>query len=123
MGLDMYIVKGIEEYEDLSIIEEYAYFRKFNALHGYFDQKYNLENPGKVQLDNETVRDLYHRLNSIAVNPALAQKMLPVYYGPFFGSYEYGEIYHYHIKEGLEVFRRLKEIDMSKDIHYYMADY
>lgn len=123
MGLDMYICRCNEENEVLTIIEDFAYFRKFNALHGYFDQKYNLDNPGRVRLDNETIKDICHKLNQISDNPVLAEQLLPTYYGPFFGNYDYKEIYFHHIQEGLEVFKRLLEIDMNTESYYYMADY
>ncbi|MFC6118402.1 hypothetical protein ACFPVV_07170 [Macrococcoides bohemicum] len=115
MGLDMYI---LDEYRD-----GFAYLRKFNALHGYFDKKYKLGNPGHVQLDNETVNDIYNRLASIIENFDKAEELLPVYYGPYFGSYEYDDMYLYKAKEALKVFERLKEMDMNTNIHYYACDY
>lgn len=118
MGLDMYIAK-----DENGKLEEVAYFRKFNALHGYFDERYYLDNPGKIKLDNNIVEDVYDRLTRIIKAPEKASELLPTYKGPFFGSYEYGDIYYYHIAEAFEIFHKLKQIDVDKENYYYMADY
>ena len=39
MGLDMYLLL---EDNDTGEIIEYSYYRKFNALQGYFETNYNL---------------------------------------------------------------------------------
>ncbi|HHW6700632.1 hypothetical protein [Macrococcoides caseolyticum] len=118
MGLDMYIVK-----EEDGRLDEIAYFRKFNALHGYFDERYYLGNPGRVKLDNYMVEDVYDRLIKIIEAPEKASNLLPTYMGPFFGGYDYDDIYYHYIAEAFETFHKLKQIDVDKENYYYMADY
>jgi hypothetical protein len=91
MGLDMYLL--LEDIETGEIIE-YSYYRKFNALQGYFEQNYNISNPGKILLKENIISDLYLRLNEIRYSPEKANLLLPSYPGPFFGSYEYDRLYH-----------------------------
>ena len=97
MGLDMYIVK-----------EEDGYY---------------LGNPGRVKLDNYMVEDVYDRLIKIIEAPEKASNLLPTYMGPFFGGYDYDDIYYHYIAEAFETFHKLKQIDIDKENYYYMADY
>ncbi|MCE4956229.1 hypothetical protein [Macrococcoides caseolyticum] len=120
MGLDMYIY--IKDKETNEMIE-FSYFRKFNALHGYFDLKYHLDNPCCVEITDEDIRHLMFKVNAIKENPNVAEKALPVYYGPFFGSYDYGFVYFEYIEQLYKDLKRLTKINRQQYEIYYKADY
>ncbi len=73
MGLDMYLV--IEDKETKKQ-HEYSYYRKFNALQGYFEKHYNLENGGVVPLSFKDEKDIHSLLNEIDYNPDRSSKNL-----------------------------------------------
>lgn len=120
MGLDMYLL--LEDIETGEIIE-YSYYRKFNALQGYFEQNYNISNPGKILLKEDIISDLYLRLNEIRYSPEKANLLLPSYPGPFFGSYEYDRLYHSYINQAAMDFYHAKFIDYKKYSLYYASDW
>lgn len=120
MGLDMYIY--IKDKSTNEMIE-FSYFRKFNALHGYFDVKYELDNPCCIKITDDDIAHLTFRVNLIKQNAQVADKVLPVYYGPFFGSYDYGLIYFEYIDQLYKDLKRLSRIDRNRYEIYYQADY
>lgn len=120
MGLDMYLL--LEDEETGEIIE-YSYYRKFNALQGYFEQNFNIANPGKILLKEEIISDLYIRLNEIRYAPEKANLLLPSYPGPFFGAYEYDRLYHSYVNQAAIDFYHAKFIDYSKYKLYYASDW
>ncbi|MFB9860654.1 hypothetical protein ACFPFV_12250 [Salinicoccus siamensis] len=120
MGLDMYLY--LEDNETKEFIE-YSYYRKFNALQGYFVDNFSLENCGKVEIEIETVSRLYILLNEIRYNPEKAEVLLPVYKGPFFGSYEYDKIYHNHINQAASDFYHAKFINYNRFTLYYTSNW
>ncbi|MGK0575923.1 hypothetical protein [Macrococcus capreoli] len=120
MGLDMYIYLKDNETNEMI---EFSYFRKFNALHGYFDMKYDLDNPCSIEITDEDISHLMFKVNAIRMNANVAEKALPVYYGPFFGSYEYGFVYFEYIDQLYKVLKRLMKVDRLQYKIFYQADY
>lgn len=120
MGLDMYLVL-----EDRTTKEqiEYAYYRKFNALQGYFESNYNIENPGVIELTMDIINDIYIRLNEIRYAPEKANLILPTYAGPFFGRMTYDRLYHSYINQAANDFYHAKFIDYSKYKLYYSSNW
>lgn len=80
MGLDMYLY--LEDKETSEVIE-YSYYRKFNALQGYFVEKFDIPNCGKVKLTEEIIEDVYQLLNEIRYNREKANLLLPTFPGHF----------------------------------------
>ncbi|UBH14590.1 hypothetical protein [Macrococcus armenti] len=120
MGLDMYFY--VEEMSTKELIE-FAYYRKFNALHGYFDKKYKLDNPGRCEVTEFDLHYLLNAVREIHSNPERAPKILPYYTGPFFGTYEYGDIYFEYMFQLHRDLKRLITLDRSKYRIIYQADY
>ncbi|WP_017548697.1 hypothetical protein [Salinicoccus carnicancri] len=120
MGLDMYIY--LEDKETKEVIE-YSYYRKFNALQGYFVKQYELENCGKVQLTYKMINEIYLMLNEIRHNPEKAHLLLPTFPGPFFGSYKYDQIYHAYVHQAAGDFYHAKFLDYGKYNLYFTSDW
>lgn len=120
MGLDMYLY--LEDKETSEVIE-YSYYRKFNALQGYFVEKFDIPNCGKVKLNDKTIDDLYQILNEIRYNREKANLLLPTFPGPFFGSYDYGRIYHTYIDQAASDFYHAKFLDFNKYNLFYTSNW
>ncbi|GAB3070754.1 hypothetical protein ACFOU0_08850 [Salinicoccus sesuvii] len=120
MGLDMYLY--LQEKETQETIE-YSYYRKFNALQGYFVRNYEIENCGKIKLSNEAINKLYLTLNEVRHFPEKANLLMPTFPGPFFGSYEYDRIYHSYINQAACDFYHAKFLDFVKYDLFYTSDW
>lgn len=120
MGLDMYLY--LEDNKTLETIE-YSYYRKFNALFGYFHNNYGITNCGRVLITKEINNDLFKRLNEIKYSSEKAQTLLPVYHGPFFGSYEYDIIYYNHVRQATTDFYHSKFLDYRRYSLYFATDW
>src|SRR5699024_4873653 len=110
MGLDAYLY--LEDKETSEVIE-YSYYRKFTALQGYFVDKFDIPNCGKVKLTDETIEDVYQLLNDIRYNREKANLLLPTFSGPCFGSYDYGPVYRSYIDHPASGFYRAKFINFN----------
>lgn len=116
----MYLI--IEDKETKETIE-YSYYRKFNALQGYFEQHYDFENGGGVFLTPTTINKIYMILNEIRDNPELGPDMLPAYPGPFFGSYEYDRLYYSYVSQAASDFYHAKYLDFNKYNIYFTSNW
>ena len=111
MGLDIYFEKRKIGSNEKPV--EVAYFRKVNFLVGYFDYEDNCSY--KVISKSEIV-ELLDRCKEVLDNHELAQELLPVQEGFFFGSYDYDEYYFDDVKKVQETFTQLvEEIDFNKE--------
>lgn len=101
MGLDMYLKDETGK--------ELDHFRKFNAVHGYIVGNYagGVDECQLIRLDKAAITDVYELLCLVSAEPGLAPKLLPVYEGPFFGSYWYDSGYFEHVVEAKKAFREL----------------
>lgn len=120
MGLDMYLI--LEDKETKATVE-YSYYRKFNALQGYFERHFGLENGGEVLLTAEKIHDIYTTLNEIRYTPERAAEMLPTYPGPFFGTYEYDRLYYSYISQASSDFYHAKFRDFNKYNMYFTSNW
>lgn len=120
MGLDMYFY--LEDKESKKIIE-YSYYRKFNALHGYFVRHFDIENCRRVYITKGIIKHLHALLNEVKYSPEKADQLLPTYPGPFFGSYEYGKIYHNYVNEAARDMYHAQFIDFNKYKLYFTSNW
>lgn len=120
MGLDMYLV--IENKRTKKQVE-FSYYRKFNALQGYFEKYHNLENGGVVHLSLKEVEDIPALLNEVDYNPDRGPDILPTYRGFFFGTYEYDNFYYSDVSQATSDFRHAKFIDFDKYNLYFTSNW
>ena len=121
MGLDQVIYR--KEHQDAEQ-EELFYFRKMNALQGYFENKFNVENTQSFVLTEEIVTDILNRASS-----ALIQKdheLFPPQGGFFYGSTEANERYWYGVNKVIQAMSSLltehKE-DLNKGLIFYWSSW
>ena len=93
MGLDMYFYVENRADDEIKEPQEFSYYRKFNALQGYFEKNFALENCGRVQITKEIREDLLNIINEILEDQNKAEELLPVQQGFFYGTYEYDDFY------------------------------
>lgn len=130
MGLDMYLygVNYISKYDEESnktkeILTEEIYWRKVNCVHKWFVdncQEGNDDCRFSYGFDKETLEELMDICKRILDDHSLAEKLLPVEDGFFFGSTEYDEWYFEDIKYSYENLKRvLDELDKTNYEYFY----
>jgi hypothetical protein len=129
MGLDMYIVKrgkdanllSDEPYDDSNDV---AYWRKFNALHGWFVEhiQNGVDDCGSYEVTKEQLFDLLEVLEETLAlqNPS----KLPPTPGFFFGSYGVDEWYWERVASARETISGLIDnTDWEKYKLYYFSSW
>lgn len=121
------IVKFIESFPSESFDEEVAYWRKVNAIHGWFvkNVQNDIDDCGQhrpvTKKDLEELRDLCSR---VLANHSLAPELLPVTPGFFFGLYDYDDWYFEKLKYTVEICDRLlEETDFERYELYYHSSW
>jgi hypothetical protein len=144
MGLDMYLTRktpvwsyGTKEYsvqvtknnEPLpfiesekieGVIEEVAYWRKFNALHNWFVENVQ-DGVDKCQTSAVTLEQLKSLLNllkEVQENSDKAEELLPTTEGFFFGGIEYDDYYFEELSNTIEVLEKLINDDEKYDEYF-----
>ena len=108
------------------ITEQVAYWRKFNALHGWF-----IENCGggvdecqDISVDEEKLTELLGTLKEVSSNFSKAKELLPPTQGFFFGSDEVDEYYKEEVNSTIETIEELlKEHELSKQYGLYSGEF
>lgn len=142
MGLDMYLTKshyvqkwdhqkdeekfevtvnrGGEEYSRINsdkityIEEEAGYWRKANAIHGWFVENVQggIDNCNRFRVHGRHIEELYSACKSVLENPSKASEELSTRSGFFFGSTDYDEWYIRDLEYTAEVCEELlKDLD------------
>ena len=113
MGLDMYIRDENDN--------EIAYWRKFNALHGWFVK--NLQDgvdecQQSRRITREDLEQIIYILKSVKEAPLTAQVLLPPTSGFFFGSGEYDKWFMQDVHESIEKFEKMLDIVEEEHLYY-----
>jgi hypothetical protein len=120
MGLDQFILidSESEEYEYHIVIS----WRKRNQIHGYFDRLFDeVENCEAYPVSIEQLEKLIDTCRKVLENHDLAEELLPVTGGIFFGNYEYNDLYFNQVEETMENLENLIKIHDGKTQYYYYA--
>lgn len=111
MGLDMYVERTLKQES-----EDVLYWRKENALQGWFEENYEIENCGKVILTKEVVDKLLTDLKEHTLKPTE---------GFFYGYTKGQELSDTWYAERILEFTKLKQeiIDNPEYEYYYTCWY
>lgn len=127
MGLDMYLnkrvwlrhnhenveVRGVDKgqndlivalYKPKYVVVEAVYWRKANAIHGWFVnnvQEFE-DDCGLYEVSTEQLEELRQTCLKVLANPELAEQLLPPQAGFFFGSTSIDEDYLQDLKDTVE---------------------
>lgn len=87
-----------------SVTVEAAYWRKANAIHGWFVQNVQLgvDDCGEYNVTLEQLQDLVTLCKQVLSNKAKAAKLLPPTQGFFFGAFEVDDWYMENIDKTIE---------------------
>lgn len=130
MGLDMSIYKTAKgekiDWEDWEELEEVAYWRKFNALHGWFVRHLadGVDNCEDVIIPKDKLEYLLGVLEDVNKHPRSAKRLLPTESGFYFGDTEYDEYYYEDVKNSIPMIRSiLADTDFETEDLYYSASW
>jgi hypothetical protein len=113
------------------IVEEVAYWRKFNALHGWFVEKCGggVDECQDIYVPEESMLELLNTLkevsNALSVgNVDATKEVLPPTQGFFFGSDDIDDYYVESVNQTIEIIEDLmKEQELSKEHGLYSGDF
>lgn len=108
------------------ITEQVAYWRKFNALHGWFIENCagGVDECQEISVDDEKMVELLETLKEVSSNFDKAKDLLPPTQGFFFGSDEVDEYYKEEVNSTIKVIEELlKEQELSKEYGLYTGDF
>jgi hypothetical protein len=108
------------------IVEQVGYWRKFNALHGWF-----VDNCGRgvdecqeIYVEEEKLEELLETLKEVSSDFTKSSELLPPTQGFFFGSDEVDEYYKQDVNSTIEVIEEvLKEHELSKQYGLHSGDF
>jgi hypothetical protein len=144
MGLDMYLSKkrfisgderkqlkisGIESPVDIAkvecIVEEAAYWRKANAIHGWFvtNVQENRDDCGCYDVSREQLAALLDVVEQVQADHAKAAELLPTQTGFFFGSVEYDAAYFFDLAETRRMLAEALREDEPDTAFVYQASW
>ena len=116
------VIKNGEVLEDFSnptyVTTEIAYWRKFNALHGYIVDTYasGEDNCQDIYLEYSDLEDILNMLKEVLESKDSSN--LPPREGFFFGSDEVDEYYWEDVKESIRLFEDILSRKGSEDADY-----
>ena len=108
------------------ITEQVAYWRKFNALHGWFINECGagVDECQDISVDEEKLKELLETLKEVSSNFTKADELLPPTQGFFFGSDEVDEYYKEEVNSTIKIIEDLlEENEQSKEYGLYSGEF
>jgi len=108
------------------ITEQVAYWRKFNALHGWFINNCGggVDECQDISVDEEKLKELLETLKEVSSNFTKADELLPPTQGFFFGSDEVDEYYKEEVNSTIKIIEDLlEENEQSKEYGLYSGEF
>ena len=108
------------------ITEQVAYWRKFNALHGWFINNCGggVDECQDISVDEEKLKELLETLKEVSSNFTKAEELLPPTQGFFFGSDEVDEYYKEEVNSTIKIIEDLlEENEQSKEYGLYSGEF
>ena len=118
MGLDMMLIRKTDD----DTYEEVGYWRKANAIHGWFvrNVQNNVDDCGRYLVTKDNLRSLLMACELVIHNPAMSSTYLPTTSGLFFGSTDYDGGYQLDLDNTISTIKPLLESD---DEYYYESSW
>ncbi len=108
------------------ITEQVAYWRKFNALHGWFVNECGggIDECQNINVDEDKLVELLETLKKVSDNFTMAKELLPPVQGFFFGGDEIDEYYKEDVNSTIKIIEELlEEHEQSKEHGLYSGDF
>ena len=119
-------MKGINSGKIQEVLEEVAYWRKFNALHIWFvnNIQNSVDDCGEYHLSKQNVVKLLSTLKQVDTDNSKAEELLPAVGGFFFGGTHYDGWYFENVKRSIEIFEEvLQNIEIPNSYYYYSSSW
>ncbi|CAJ0592317.1 unnamed protein product [Cylicocyclus nassatus] len=95
-------------------------WRKCNQFRGWFSRLANFEDEGETTLSITVLEDFLADLKAVAADHSLAEEIMPVQHGFFFGSYEYDDWYFNDIEKAIvDIEDLLSDVCKNDKIEYW----
>jgi len=108
------------------ITEQVAYWRKFNALHGWFINECTagVDECQNINVEEDKMKELLETLKEVSSNFDKAEELLPPVQGFFFGGDEIDEYYKEEVISTIKIIEDLlEEHEQSKEHGLYSGDF
>jgi len=108
------------------ITEQVAYWRKFNALHGWFINECaaGVDECQNINVEEDKMKELLETLKEVSSNFDKAEELLPPVQGFFFGGDEIDEYYKEEVISTIKIIEDLlEEHEQSKEHGLYSGDF
>lgn len=138
-------IKRLDDLSDVTLREEVGYWRKANQIHNYFVEQVQggEDDCGIYEVTKGNLEDLLVRCCAVKVIcdvphsekqedeweqpiqcPRVAEQLLPVCEGFFFGDYEYNQYYMSQIDETISIISKvLTETDFENEMIMYRSSW
>ena len=118
MGLDMMLIRKTDD----DTREEVGYWRKANAIHGWFvrNVQNHVDDCGRYPVTKDNLRSLLMACELVVHNPAMSSTYLPTTSGFFFGSTDYDSGYQRDLDDTINIITPLLD---SNDEYYYESSW
>ncbi len=103
------------------VVEEVIYWRKANAIHGWFvtNVQDGKDDCGTYYVSKDQLKQLQSICESVLADPEQAENILPTNSGFFFGSIEYDTWYMRDIERTINVLKECLEVQDNGDSAFY----
>ena len=119
-------MKGINSDKIQEVLEEVAYWRKFNALHIWFvnNIQNSVDDCGEYHISKQNVIKLLSTLKQVDTDNSKAEELLPAVGGFFFGGTHYDGWYFENVKRSIKIFEEvLQNIEIPNSYYYYSSSW
>lgn len=110
--------------EKISYVEEeVAYWRKANAIHGWFvnNVQEGIDDCKSYYVSRTQLQELLDICKQVLEDNSKAEELLPATEGFFFGSYEYDEYYFADIKDTVNMLEECLSDEEADEFEYHAS--
>jgi len=111
------VLGGLGKFRPKNVTFELAYWRKANAIHGWFvkNVQKDVDDCQEYYVSLDNLKQLKETCEKVLDNLSLANELLPAAKGFFFGDYSYDEYYQRDLVRTVEVLDKILSSPDAKD--------